>query len=150
MKCSKYFIYNGQQFGAGTKVQFTYEFYERSIGKHVYLGNPKYGKPYPSIFNCILYENGKAIWYFNNCVEDNFVPGRDIESIIHPMRYIEKTDKDRIREKKEQGKTWEYIWPGTIIYILSMIFMPIFKEFIWGWIAATILYRNYCYEKLST
>ena len=149
MKCSKYFIYDGQKLGEGTKVQFTHEFYERNAGKNCFLDNPKYGKPRPSVFNCILHDNGKTIWYFYNHVDENFVPRRDIESIVHPVLYIEKTDKDRIREKKEQGKTWECIWPGTIIYIISMIFMPIFKEFIWGWIAATILYRNYCYEQLS-
>lgn len=155
MKGSKYFVYEGKKFGTGTRVKFTYDFYTRHWRQNCFFNDPKYGNN-PSSFTCILYENGKTIWYFNNCKVDSLVPSRDIESIVYPVLYVEKTAKDikeeakeRIRKKRERGETLEYIWPGTIIYIISMIFMPIFKEFLWGWIAATILYNNYCFEQLS-
>ena len=144
----KYFVYNGQKLGQGTKVRFNYDFYDRNASGNLF-GAYKYCKPNPSIFRAIWYEDGKENWHFNNCIVDNLVPERDIEKIVLPVIYVEKTDKDRIREKKEQGKTWDYIFPGTVIYILSMLFISIFNERLWGWIAATIIYNNYCYEQLS-
>ena len=143
-----YFIINGVKYGQGTKVQFNYDFYKRNARYNLFVGY-QYTKPKPSVFNYIIEKDGKTIWYFNNCSVDDLVWERDVEAIVMPVYYIEKTDKDRIREKKEQGKTWEYIWPGTVIYIFSMLFITIFNERLWGWIAATILYKNYCYEQLS-
>ena len=143
-----YFIYNQQKMGAGTKVQFNYDFYHRNSA-HNYFGYYKYCKPNPSIFSHILCKGGKTIWYFNNCISDDLVPERDVEQIVEPFCHVEFTDKDRIRIKKEKGMTWDYIWLGTIIYIISMLFIAIFHERIFGWIAATIIYLNYCYEQLS-
>ena len=144
----KYFIYNGQKLGQGTKVRFNYDLYDRNAAHNLFSGY-KYFKMYPSIFRAVLYEDGKTSWHFHNCITDDLVPERDIEEIVLAIPYIEKTDKDRIQEKKEQGKTLEYILPGTIIYLFSMLFITIFNERLWGWIAATILYKNYCYEQLS-
>lgn len=143
-----YFVYNGKQMGKGTRVQFNNDFYRRNAYGNLFACY-QYAKPSPSMFSHIKHENGKSIWFFNNCIVDDLVPCRDIEKIVSQILYIEKTDKDRIQEKKENGVTWEYIWPGTIIYILSMLFISIFNERLWGWIAATILYKHYCYEKLS-
>lgn len=143
-----YFIVDGVKYGQGTKVQFNSDFYKRNAAHNLFSGYP-YMKPKPSIFNFIIEKDEKTIWYFNNCSVDDLVWTRDVEAIVMPVYYVEKTDKDKIREKKEQGKTWEYIWPGTVIYISSMLFITIFNERLLGWIAATILYKNYCYEQLS-
>ena len=140
-----YFDYNGKRFGKETKVLFNDDFYRRQAGKQLMsLYNPS-----PSIFRCTIFDGKKTIWYFNDCVTDDFVLERDIKEIVKPMPYVIVTDKDRIRAKKENGQTWEYIWPGTIVYIFCMIFITVFNERLWGWIAATILYNNYCYEQLS-
>lgn len=143
-----YFIFNGDKLGKGTKVQFNYEFYKRNAPGNLFAGY-QYTKPKPSIFSHTKYEDDKIIWYFNNCIVDDLVLERDIEAVVMPVPYVEKTDKDKINEKKESGQTWEYIWPGTVVYIFCMLFITIFNERIWGWIAATILYNNYCYERLS-
>ena len=146
---SNYFELNNVKYGQGTKIQFSNEFYKRNAHRGFFYGYP-YSIPKPSIFNRILYSDGKTIWYFNNCNVDDLVWSRDVVDIVEPVYYIEKTDKDRIREKKEQGKVWECIWPGTLVYIICMVFfIPIFKERVWGWIAATIIYYNYYYEQLS-
>lgn len=146
---SNYFELNGVKYGRGTKIQFNNEFYKRKAATSLFDGYP-YSKPKPSIFRGIVYCDSKTTWYFNNCYIDDFVWDRDVETIVEPVYYVEKTDKDRIREKKEQGKVWEYIWPGTLIYIICMVLViPIFNERVWGWIAATILYSNYYYEQLS-
>ena len=144
----RYFVYNEQQMGPGTKIQFNYDFYHRNSA-HNYFGCYQYCKPKPSVFSHILYKDGKTIWYFDNCIVDDFVPERDVEQIVKSFQYVEITDKDRIRIKKEKGLTCEYIWLGTVIYIISMLFIAIFNERIFGWIAATIIYTNYCYEQLS-
>ena len=143
-----YFEVNGVRYGKGTKIKFNDNFYRRhAVGNFRFY---PYETPKPSVFNLLIYEDGKTIWSFNNCYIDDLVWSRDVEAIIEPVYYIEKTDKDRIREKKEQGKVWEYIWPGTLIYIICMVLViPIFNERVWGWIAATIIYRNYYYEQLS-
>lgn len=148
MSCFTYFELNGVKYGQGTKIQFKPDFYHKWAYCSLFKGYP-YMKPNPSVFRAIFVKDGKTSWHFNNCIIDDFVWDRDVEAIVEPVYYIVKTDKDRIKEKKDQGKTWEYIWSGTIIYICSMLFITIFNERIWGWIAATILYKNYCYEKLS-
>lgn len=144
-----YFILNGKKLGWGTEIQFNYEFYKRNAGVNGLFVGYQYKKLKPSVFMYTTTEGNKTIWHFNNCIVDDFVWDRDVEALVKPVYYVEKTDKDRIREKKEQGLTWDYILPGTIIYILCMIFVTIFNERVWGWIAATILYKNYCYEQLS-
>lgn len=148
MHYQKYFIHNGQKLGPGTEVQFNYDFYDRHAATG-FFGMYKCYTPHPSVFRNITYKDGKEIWYFNNCEADDLVWDRDVKKIVLAVPYVEITDKDRIREKKEQGRTWECIWPGTIIYVLAMIFITIFHERVWGWIAATILYINYRYEQLS-
>lgn len=146
---NNYFELNNVKYGAGTKIQFSNEFYKRNAHRGFFYGYP-YSMPRPSIFDGIVYSDGKTIWYFNNCVIDNLVWSRDVVAIVEPVYYIEKTDKDRIREKKEKGLTWSYIWPGTLVYIFCMlIVIPIFNERVWGWIAATIIYRNYYYEQMT-
>ena len=148
MECQHYFVFNGEKLGAGTKIQFNFDFYKRNARHNLFAGFP-YSKPKPSVFRYIITSNGKTTWWFDNCSTDDLALDRDVESITEFVHYIEKTDKDRINEKKEQGEVGKYIWPGTIIYIFSMIFIAIFNERLWGWIAATIIYQNYCYSKLS-
>ena len=148
MNCFNYFVLNGVKYGNGTKIQFKPDFYKRNASCGLFVGY-QYTKPKPSVFLAILVVDGKTSWRFNNCIIDDLVWDRDVEAIVEPVYYIIKTDKDKIKEKKEQGRAWEYIWPGTIVYILSMLFITIFNERVWGWIAATILYKNYCYEQLS-
>lgn len=146
---SNYFELNNVKYGAGTKIQFTNDFYKRNAHRGFFYGYP-YSTTRPSIFNGIVYSGGKTTWYFNNCVIDNLVWSRDVAAIVEPVYFIEKTDKDRIREKKEKGLTWSYIWPGTLVYIFCMlIVIPIFNERVWGWIAATIIYYNYYYEQMT-
>jgi hypothetical protein len=143
-----YFIYNGKQMGQGTKVRFNYDFYHRNAAGNLFACY-QYAIPKPSIFSHIRHEDGKTIWFFNNCIVDDLVLDRDVETIVEYVPYVEKTDKDKILEKKKKGVTWEYIWPGTIIYILSILLVSLFNERLWGWIAVTILYMNYYYEQLS-
>lgn len=144
----RYFIYDGKQMGSGTKVKFNYDFYHRNAAGNLFAGY-SYGNLTPSVFSHIRHNGEKAIWYFNNCSIDDLVIERDIDQIVKCVPYVEETDKGRIRKKKEKGLTWDYIWLGTVIYILSMLFITIFHERLWGWIAATILYRYYCYEQLT-
>lgn len=143
-----YFTYNGKQMGKGTKVQFSNDFYHKNTAGNLF-SCCQYASPNPSVFSHIRYDGMKTTWCFNNCIVDDLVVERDIEKIVMCVPYIEKTDKDKIREKKEKGIVWDYILPGTVIYIISMLFITIFNERLWGWIAVTILYRNYCYEQLS-
>lgn len=144
-KVKYYFDYNGQRFGQGTEILFTDDFYRRHAGK-CYIS---YCNPRPSIFGFVNCEGKNPVWYLGNCIVDDLVLENDIKEIVKPVPYVVVTDKDRIRAKKEKGQTWEYIWPGTIVYIFCMIFITVFNERVWGWIAATILYNNYCYEQLS-
>lgn len=143
---NSYFTVDGVKYKSGTKVRFSSDFYERHKGF-------KCGwaalSPSPSWFYYTSEDNGKTVWLFNNGLIDDLVWERDVVEIIDPIYYVEKTDKDRIREKKERGEAWEYVWPGTIVYIICMIFITVFNERIWGWIAATIVYMNYRYERLS-
>lgn len=144
----RYFVYNGIKMGSGTKVQFNYDFYHRNAVGNLFAGY-QYCKPKPSVFSHIWHDGKKTVWYFNNCSVDDLVVERDVDQIVECIPYVKKTDTDKINEKKEKGLTWDYIWPGTVIYIFSMLFISIFNERLWGWIAATILYINYCYEQLS-
>jgi hypothetical protein len=144
----RHFVYNGMKMGVGTKVLFNYDFYYRNAAGN-YFNGYQYNKQKPSVFSLIEREGEKTIWYFNNCIVSDLVIDRDVKEIVQCVPYVEETDKDRIRKKKEKGLTWDYIWPGTVIYILSMLFITIFHERLWGWIAATILYRHYCYEQLT-
>lgn len=153
-----YFVYHGKKYGLGTKVRFTWESIQRQkqkghclYGDFYYLSENTYQYARPSLFYHILNENGKVIWKFQNCEVEDLVPDRDIEEIVQAKYYVPpKTDKEKIQEKKEKGLTWSYIWPGTLVYIFCMlIVIPIFNERVWGWIAATIIYRNYYYEQMS-
>lgn len=143
-KVKHYFNYKGQRFGRETKVQFTDDFYRKNYS----YGN-QISRYYPSTFYCVINEDDRLHWCFNNCNVYDIDPDRDIVKIVKSVPYVVVTDKDKIRAKKEKGQTWEYIWPGTLVYIFCMIFITVFNERLWGWIAATILYNNYCYEQLS-
>lgn len=145
---NSYFTVDGVKYKSGTKIQFSNDFYKRNLRNGVFIGC-QYYTPALSCFHYISEKDGKTVWYFNNCIVDDLVWERDVVEIVDPVYYIEKTDKDRIREKKECGEAWEYVWPGTIVYIICMIFITVFNERIWGWIAATIVYMNYRYERLS-
>ena len=141
-----YFVHDGVKYASGTRIQFTKEFYDRHRD---FRGGWMYVNPFPSIFLRYYVEDGKEFWHFTHGTVDDIVWERDVAEIVTPIYYVVKTDKDRIREKKEQGQTLAYIWPGTIVYILAMIFITVFNERVFGWIMATILYNNYCYEQLS-
>lgn len=155
-----HFTYRGKEYGYATKVRFTKEFYMRQFQKYGpnsiwgtwhrhYVNEYQFVKP--SMFYHIKIKEGKTIWNFFDFEVDDLVPDRDIKEIVHPVYYVKpKTDKEKIQEKKEKGLTWSYIWPGTLVYIFCMlIVIPIFNERVWGWIAATIVYRNYYYEQMT-
>lgn len=143
---NSYFTVDGVKYKSGTKIRFSSDFYERHKifkgGYHVFL-------PSPSYFHYLSEDNGNTLWHFNHGIVDDLVWERDVVEIVDPIYYVEKTDKDRIMEKKEHGEAWEYVWPGTIVYILAMIFITVFNERVWGWIAVTIVYMNYRYKQLS-
>lgn len=158
MDLVNHFTYQGKEYMYGTKVRFTWDFIQRQkqmghclYGDFHYVLDTTYKLIRPSIFAHIENVDGKIIWKFYNCEVEDLVPDRDIEEIVQPVYYIKpKTDKEKIQEKKEKGLTWSYIWPGTLVYIFCMlIVIPIFNERVWGWIAATIIYRYYYHEQMT-
>ena len=145
---NSYFEVDGIKYKSGTRIQFNNDFYKRHLPNAAFTGY-QYHTPEPSCFHYISEKDGNTVWHFNDSIIDDLVWERDVVEIVDPIYYVEKTAKERIREKKERGETWNYILPGTIMYILAMIFISVFKECVWGWIAATIVYMNYRYEQLS-
>lgn len=147
MDISLYFTLNGQQLGPGTEIVLKNECYQRN--KRFFCQKSRDLSPLVRFQHIVYNDSGSTTWVFKEGMVKDLAWNRDVETLVRPVPYVVKTDKDRIREKKEQGTTWDYIWFGTVVYILSMIFITVFNERVWGWIAATILYYNYRYERLS-